>query len=788
MKSGGFKTVCYVENAAGKCLGERTCDSVCTASEPKVESCNLADDDCNGKTDDGVPSSACDLKNAYGTCQGTTLCVNGAEACQGSYPVPEVCNGLDEDCDGQTDEDFPDTDGDGKADCVDDDLDGDGVANAQDNCPHDANADQKDNDQDALGDVCDPDDDNDGVPDDTDNCPFTSNTSQADQDGDGKGDACDCDRDGDQVANAAPGCPEPAPADNCPQLPNADQADQDQDGIGDACDADRDGDGVLDDADNCPGTPNPDQADKNGNQIGDACEDDWDGDKVANEDDNCPWVPNPVQEDGDKDGLGNACDCDIDGDGIANANPDCPVPEPADNCPHAPNADQADLDDDGVGDECDPDRDGDGDPNDTDCAPDDATVGALAAETCNGLDDDCDGLVDEADAIGCSAFHYDGDGDGYGTTSQKCLCVATGFFKALAKGDCDDTDAKVNPDATEACNGVDDDCDGVVDEPGAEGCKTFYRDLDSDGSGLPADSKCLCGPDSPYSALVAGDCDDTDSLVHPEAPEKCNLKDDDCDGAVDEEGATGCTEFYRDADADGYGNPVATKCLCAATGEYTAKGGGDCDDGDPDVNPQGKESCNLKDDNCNGVADEDGAAGCETFYLDADRDGYGVATSGLCKCKPVAPYDATQIGDCNDASKGIHPDATEKCNGIDDNCDGIVDEADATGCFAYYLDSDGDGFGVTAQSRCLCEASGMYTAGLGGDCDDTVKTINPDAAEKCNLKDDDCDGNTDEEDAGGVQDLPAGFGRGRSGRHRQDEVPVHGVRAVLGDRGRGLQR
>ena len=107
------------------------------------------------------------------------------------------------------------------------DADIDGRADANDNCPHDANADQADNDGDNLGDVCDPDDDNDGVMDGADNCQFTANPGQADNDGDGQGDVCDADDDNDGVLDGA---------DNCPTTANADQVDFDRDHIGDACD------------------------------------------------------------------------------------------------------------------------------------------------------------------------------------------------------------------------------------------------------------------------------------------------------------------------------------------------------------------------------------------------------------------------------------------------------------------------------------------------------------------------------------------------------------------------
>lgn len=102
-KNKAYTTVCYVENKFGKCLGERTCDSACSAKVPQEETCNGKDDDCNGKTDD-VAVKACDLKNDYGTCQGETVCLNGKEKCVGTYASPEQCDGKDDDCNGKTDD------------------------------------------------------------------------------------------------------------------------------------------------------------------------------------------------------------------------------------------------------------------------------------------------------------------------------------------------------------------------------------------------------------------------------------------------------------------------------------------------------------------------------------------------------------------------------------------------------------------------------------------------------------------------------------------------------------
>ncbi len=723
-KDQGALTGCYVVNDFGKCLGERTCDSECSAPTPAAEACNDRDDDCDGQTDEEVPPVPCPLENEHGTCQGQTRCIGGQEVCEGSYASPEVCNGGDDNCDGVTDEGYPDMDEDLVADCVDPDQDGDGVVNAEDNCLDTYNPDQANCEADAMGDACDPDDDNDGVADEGDNCLCAKNADQKNTDGDEQGDACEGDDDNDDVADGE---------DNCPLQANTLQEDMNEDGEGDACDCDRDGDGVsnpgvdaageacpaCDPCDNCPGIHNPEQTDLNENGIGDDCEHDWDGDGLWNEDDNCPWVANPLQEDLDVDAEGDACDCDMDADGFSNENPDCPEPDPADNCPMVANPGQEDLDVDDVGDACDPDRDGDGDPNDTDCAPDDPAISHNAVEGCNGVDDDCDGDTDEAGALGCAVYHRDEDGDGFGTAENQCLCAAVAPFTAVLSGDCDDADAAVNPDATEYCNNNDDDCDGATDEEGAADCTTYYRDLDRDGYGATEEFKCLCAPIvNSYDTTLSGDCVDTDEDIHPGAPELCNNKDDDCEGGTDE-------EFPLKGQAcDG---PDGDQCKEGVWTCDLLQTGVVCTD-NTDTNI---ETCNGADDDCDGLTDEKDANGCTDFYYDGDRDGWGTSLS-QCLCQGAGNYTAAKTGDCDDTDGAVFPGAPEKCNGVNDDCDGQTDEdfpLKGQACDG----ADGD----------LCE-EGTYVCNAAGDgveCTDAMET-NP---ETCNGQDDDCDGQTDED-------------------------------------------
>jgi hypothetical protein len=100
---------------------------------------------------------------------------------------------------------------------------------------------------------------------------------------------------------------------------------------------------------------------------------------------------------------------------------------------------------------------------------------------------------------------------------------------------CDGTCNARRPEP-ESCNGLDDNCDGITDPEGAAGCRTYYRDEDRDGHGRATGARCLCASETPWDAILGGDCDDDDPEVNPRAIENCsNGKDDDCDGLTDGE-------------------------------------------------------------------------------------------------------------------------------------------------------------------------------------------------------------------------------------------------------------
>jgi hypothetical protein len=370
--------------------------------------------------------------------------------------------------------------------------------------------------------------------------------------------------------------------------------------------------------------------------------------------------------------------------------------------------------------------------NSTDCDDTRSSVHPAAAETCNSIDDDCDGVVD--DGAG-SAWYLDDDGDSFGgTTTVVIACTAPSGYISTST-DCDDTLASVYPGAPEYCNGVDDDCDTDIDD-GAVDASAWYADVDGDSYGDATDTTVDCDTPTGYVSDDT-DCDDSSAAVHPGAGEYCDGVDDDCDGFVDES-ALDASTWYADGDGDTYGNAGATFVDCSAPAGYLADST-DCDDTRASVHPGATETCNSIDDDCDGTVD-DGATDAVTWYADADGDTYGNSAATAVDCSAPSGYlaDAT---DCDDTSATVHPGATESCNGVDDDCDGTVDDS-AIDASTWYADADGDSFGDATVIALDCALPTGYS-GDDRDCDDTDAAVNPDALEICNTIDDDCDGTVD---------------------------------------------
>ncbi len=372
--------------------------------------------------------------------------------------------------------------------------------------------------------------------------------------------------------------------------------------------------------------------------------------------------------------------------------------------------------------------------NTLDCDDSSATVFPGAPETCNTVDDNCNGTADEGVLL---VFYADNDGDGYGDLSQTTQACTAPPGYVSDHTDCRDDDVQIHPGAEEVCNGSDDDCDTVVDE---DAMTTWYLDADGDGYGAASTATSAC--DQPENHVAAGgDCDDDDPGVNPAAQEVCDEADTDenCNSLADDADDTvdpySQTTFYRDTDGDDFGDLSGSGKYCDPPSGFVSDHT-DCDDTVSTIYPGADETCNGVDDDCDNAVDEGVTA---TWFRDDDQDGFGVTGETTTACSLPQGY-AAKDGDCDDSNPKTNPAATETCNGVDDDCDGFVDE-DGTNLF--YADNDGDGYGDPAVSQQACDPPETFVSDAT-DCDDTDNTVHPDADESCNSVDDDCDGWIDE--------------------------------------------
>ncbi|MDP2317412.1 MAG: MopE-related protein [Pseudomonadota bacterium] len=294
------------------------------------------------------------------------------------------------------------------------------------------------------------------------------------------------------------------------------------------------------------------------------------------------------------------------------------------------------------------------------------------------------------------AVDADGDGDG-----------------AAYAADCDDHDATRFPGAVEHCDGYDEDCDGLADNQAIDALTT-YTDLDGDGFGDPSTALAACV--APALGVTDGsDCDDTDPVVFPGAYERCDGRDEDCDGDIDGGAIDGRTR-YPDLDGDGYGDEAGAVTACDALGAVEP---GDCDDADADVFPGADERCDAVDTDCDGLPDV-GAADGETWYPDLDGDGYGdAASAGTVDCEAAGR--AANRFDCDDADAATNP-ATGGCGlpatlSPADAAATLVGLDTAAGVGGVHAVYDLDGDGVNELLVGAPDADTLYVVGgpLRGD-------------------------------------------------------------------------
>jgi hypothetical protein len=397
----------------------------------------------------------------------------------------------------------------------------------------------------------------------------------------------------------------------------------------------------------------------------------------------------------------------------------------------------------------------------------DDTLGARnpgAQEICDpaDVDEDCDGDADDADgsALGGVTYHDDADSDGYGTVGAGIVYCDPPVGVVLNNGDCDDGNVAINPGATEICDpaDADEDCDSLADDADTNvgGQTTFYIDADTDGFGQGTlATQC----DAPLGGVADDtDCDDTDAAINPGELEVCDAldTDEDCDGAADNADAdvSDQSTWFVDTDSDGYGSGAGILDCDPVSGRVSA--GGDCDEGDVAINPGAQELCDAGDvdEDCDNLADDNdpSAQGRFVYYADADGDGFGDASDpGIGRCDTPGSGFVTDDTDCDDSNGAINPSANEACDAgnVDEDCDGNADDADtaATGKVDRHPDTDSDGFGDASTTTAYCDPPGDVVAD-GTDCDDTNAGINPSAQEVCDAADadEDCDGDADDAD------------------------------------------
>ncbi len=204
------------------------------------------------------------------------------------------------------------------------------------------------------------------------------------------------------------------------------------------------------------------------------------------------------------------------------------------------------------------------------------------------------------------------------------------------------------------------------------GCGAAWTLQDQDGDGW---------------TLAEGDCDDADAGTHPGALERCDGRDNDCSGAVDdldpERVVNGAVALFLDGDGDGWGDAAAFMGRVCPGGSIpgTVDRFGDCDDRDPDINPDATEICDALDNDCDGTVDQ-AAADADHYWPDRDFDGYGDGfgtPEAACSQPPADALTAWVLddSDCDDQDPQAHPGAPEICgDDLDNDCDDLTDEGD----------------------------------------------------------------------------------------------------------------
>jgi hypothetical protein len=434
----------------------------------------------------------------------------------------------------------------------------------------------------------------------------------------------------------------------------------------------------------------------------------------------------------------------------------------------------------------DPDLDADGYTGATDCNDADATINPGATEVCDGIDNDCDGVVDITPAFA------DADGDGYGDAGVPNTSCSLPSGYVTNSTDCDDTDASANPGATESDDLVDNDCDGYVDETfvaagdlvvseinkqarfggttavpngsWVEVYNTSSRTIDMSNwtiargtstSGYAIAIDPAAAPViAPHDYAVFCDTDDYISSGTAAFPLTCDYVWGDETQPSTYQGTYHNNKFALNSTADTFalysaGSRTTGTLIDSVTWTYDATNGYWPLNARFSVSLDPAYLTGTLNDNrlawCSTTASATGAVSNNTTWRWYDTSGtvndeHGTPGAANYDCLNDPDIDGdgyTGATDCNDGNANVHPGATELCNSVDDDCNGTVDDSAIP--LTYYADADADGYGNAAVTTAACGAPSGYTADAT-DCDDTLSSVNPGADEVCdNGIDDDCE-------------------------------------------------
>ncbi|MFN3202752.1 MAG: MopE-related protein [Bradymonadia bacterium] len=328
------------------------------------------------------------------------------------------------------------------------------------------------------------------------------------------------------------------------------------------------------------------------------------------------------------------------------------------------------------------------------CAPDgegivcgvEPGMPGLADQTCDGIDDDCDGNVDEAYVEIAQTLTC---GEGVCRTEAPTQCVEAAVVEECTPGEPTGDDS--------LCNNIDEDCDGRIDE-----AADIVNIVCGEG---------VCAANG-IRSCVGGEVQEVCTPGEPRGPDgdqqQCNAIDEDCDGNIDE-------GYVGDEVRCGLGACRTTTTLTCQNGQVLNL----CQPGDPTGDD---DDCDGIDDDCDGAIDE-------RYPQTAIECGVGACVrEGVQLCTDGAPVDECVPGD--------PVGADDDCNNIDDDCDGLVDEGYV---FAEVACDDGARCSLRGRSQCI-EGEERLTCRDG---DPIIEGGN------CNGVDEDCDGIADEEYIGG---------------------------------------